>query len=116
MSVFAKIVDDIVTELNVFPDDPVAQQEMVAKLGGTWIKSSGTPVGNVLGSDVMACCKNHANIDDTYDAARQAFIAPQLYPSWILNEDTCQYEPPTPMPDDGARYSWDEVAGDWVAA
>lgn len=59
--------------------------------------------------------KNFAGIGYTYDEARDAFIAPKPFPSWILNEDTCRWEAPIPYPNDGVMYSWDEEAGDWVA-
>lgn len=58
--------------------------------------------------------KNYAGIGYTYDETRDAFIAPKLYPSWILNEDTCQWEAPIPYPTDNVMYSWDEEAGDWA--
>jgi len=57
--------------------------------------------------------KNYAGIGHTYDEERDAFIAPQPYPSWILNEDTCQWEVPTPMPDDGKEYEWNESTISW---
>jgi hypothetical protein len=58
--------------------------------------------------------KNYAGIGDTYDEQRDAFIGPQPFPSWVLNEDTCTWEPPTPMPTDGQRYYWDEATISWV--
>lgn len=58
--------------------------------------------------------KNYAGIDFTYDADRDAFIAPQLYPSWILNETTCQWECPVPYPTDGKMYAWFEPNQQWV--
>lgn len=58
--------------------------------------------------------KNFAGVGYTYDKKRDAFIPPQLFPSWILNETTCQYEPPFPMPADGNYYEWNEKIIDWV--
>lgn len=58
--------------------------------------------------------KNFAGVGYTYDAERDAFIAPKLYDSWLLDEATCTWVAPIPYPDDGERYQWDEVAGDWV--
>jgi hypothetical protein len=58
--------------------------------------------------------KNYAGIGCTYDAQRDAFIAPQPYPSWTLNEETCGWYPPTSMPTDGKRYRWDEPTLAWV--
>jgi hypothetical protein len=63
--------------------------------------------------------KNFAGIDFTYDAARDAFIPPRpickdlVCNSWILNETTCQWEPPAPFPNDGSRYRWDEATLSW---
>jgi hypothetical protein len=58
--------------------------------------------------------KNYAGIGYTYDATRDAFIPPQPFPSWTLNEDTCLWDSPTPMPTDGQRYYWDEATTSWV--
>jgi len=52
--------------------------------------------------------KNYAGIDYSYDLSRDAFIAPKTFPSWVLNETTCKWEAPTPMPEDDKTYSWDE--------
>jgi len=58
--------------------------------------------------------KNYAGIGYTYDPTRDAFIPPQPFPSWILNESTCLWNAPTPMPTDGQRYNWDEPTTSWV--
>ena len=58
--------------------------------------------------------KNYAGIGYTYDAQRDAFIPPQPFPSWVLNEETCLWDAPTPMPNDGQRYQWDEATTSWV--
>jgi hypothetical protein len=58
--------------------------------------------------------KNYAGIGYVYDSVRDAFIAPQLFPSWSLNEDTCRWEPPTPCPNDGKLYDWDEQQLNWI--
>ena len=58
--------------------------------------------------------KNYASIGYTYDAVRDAFIEPQPYTSWVLNETTCKYEAPVTYPDDGKHYSWDEDTTNWV--
>lgn len=57
---------------------------------------------------------NYASIGYTYDVVRDAFIPPQPYPSWTLNESTCLWQAPVPYPTDGGVYAWDEEAGDWV--
>jgi hypothetical protein len=58
--------------------------------------------------------KNHAGIGFTYNAQRDAFIPPQPFPSWTLNETTCLWDAPTPMPVDDQRYQWDEPTTSWV--
>ena len=58
--------------------------------------------------------KNYAGIGFTYDAGRDAFIAPQPWASWILNETTCQWEPPVAYPTDGKRYGWFEPNQQWI--
>jgi hypothetical protein len=58
--------------------------------------------------------KNYAGIGYTYRADIDAFVPPQPFASWILNNDTAQWEPPTPMPTDGKMYSWDEATTSWT--
>lgn len=59
--------------------------------------------------------KNYAGIGYTYDRIRDAFIPPQPYPSWVLNEDTCLWQAPVPQPTDSPGYSWDEDSQTWIA-
>jgi hypothetical protein len=58
--------------------------------------------------------KNYAGIGYTYDATRDAFISPQPFPSWVLNEDTCLWNAPVQAPTDGQFYHWDEATTSWV--
>lgn len=58
--------------------------------------------------------KNYAGIGYTYDSERDAFIPPKPFDSWILNEDTCNWESPVPYPTDGKFYSWNEDQQQWV--
>ena len=58
--------------------------------------------------------KNYAGIGYTYDAQRDAFIPPQPYPSWTLNEDTCRWSAPVSKPTDGKMYKWNESTTSWV--
>lgn len=59
--------------------------------------------------------KNYAGAGFSYDPVRDAFIPPQPYVSWLLDEQTCRWTPPVPYPNDGNRYQWDEAALSWVA-
>jgi hypothetical protein len=58
--------------------------------------------------------KNYAGIGYTYDATRDAFIPPKPFESWTLNEETCLWDAPVPIPTDGQRYNWDEATTSWV--
>lgn len=58
--------------------------------------------------------KNFAGIGYTYDAQRDAFIPPKPFNSWLLDEETCLWNPPVPMPTDGKMYRWDEETTSWV--
>jgi hypothetical protein len=58
--------------------------------------------------------KNYAGPSYTYDEQRDAFIPPKPYPSWVLDENTCQWGSPTPMPTDDKLYTWNEESTSWV--
>ena len=59
--------------------------------------------------------KNYAGIGFTYDAARDAFIVPKPFNSWVLDEETCRWEAPVAMPtEEGKRYTWNEATLAWV--
>lgn len=58
--------------------------------------------------------KNYAGIGYAYDQSRDAFIPPKPFESWVLNEQTCLWDSPIPIPDDGKRYFWDEPSQSWV--
>lgn len=57
--------------------------------------------------------KNYAGVGYYFDEARDAFIAPKPYDSWVLNEETCRWEAPTPYPTDGLMYQWVEADLNW---
>jgi len=76
---------------------------LIENLGGTWIKTS-------YNKNIR---KNFAQEGYTYDEGRDAFIMPKLYASWILDEATCLWQPPTPMPNDNKIYQWDESSLEW---
>ena len=114
MSHFAKVEDGIVTQVIVAEQDFVDTQE------GTWVQTSYNTYGGVHYSPEtrepdggVALRKNYAGIGYTYDAARDAFIPPQPYPSWVLNEDTCLWQAPIPMPEDDNMYIWNEDTQQW---
>ena len=59
--------------------------------------------------------KNYAGIGYTYDAERDAFIAPKPFESWLLDEDSCLWQAPVAYPNDGEQYIWDEESVSWKA-
>lgn len=108
MAHFAKIENGIVTQV-------IVCDEQIAKtLPGVWVQTSyNTKSGeHLLGGEPLR--KNYAGIGYTYDSVRDAFIPPQTYPSWKINEDTCQWEAPIPYPNDGKDYRWDEPTLSWI--
>ena len=58
--------------------------------------------------------KNYAGIGYTYDYTRDAFIPPKPYNSWVLNDETCNWEPPVEIPIEGKEYQWDEDNKKWI--
>lgn len=112
MGHFAKVVDGKVTQVIV------AEKEFfdtfVDSSPGEWIQTSYNTIGGVHTQGGIPLRKNYAGIGYTYDSQRDAFIPPQTYASWSLNEDTCLWDAPTPMPQDGKLYRWDEPTTAWV--
>ena len=112
MSHFAKVENGIVTQVIVIEQD-------VLNLGhwgdpSLWVQTSYNTSGGVhlLGGTPLR--KNYAGIGYSYDASRDAFIPPKTYDSWVLNESTCWWEAPVPMPTDNQSYQWDEPTLSWV--
>ena len=101
MAYFAKLdKNNLVTEVMVAK----TIEWLIQNLDGNWIETN--PDNSIR--------KNYAGIGYTYDSVRDAFIPPKPFESWVLNEDTCQWEAPTPMPTDGKIYNWDEATTSWV--
>ena len=73
-------------------------------LGGVWKQTSYN--GNIR--------KNYAGIGYNYHAELDAFIPPQPFPSWLLNEASFSWEAPIAMPSDGKNYKWDEETKSWI--
>jgi len=109
MSHFAKIENGIVTHVIV------AEQDVIdSGLFGTgWVQTSYNTHGgqHPQGRPLR---KNYAGVGYTYDTDRDAFIPPKPFASWSLNETTCLWDAPTPMPTDDKRYAWDEPTLSWI--
>jgi len=83
------------------------------KTNDVWKQASYNTVGglHLLGGTPFR--KNYPGIGYTYDSERDAFIAPQPFSSWILNEEKCVWEAPVAYPDDGQNYNWNEINQNW---
>ena len=81
--------------------------------GGTWLRTSYNTYGGIHKAGGTPFRKNYAGIGYIYDEDRDAFIPQQPFDSWILNEDTCVYDPPVEYPDDGKIYTWNEDTTSW---
>ena len=108
MAHFAEInASNIVQRVIVVPDSEEANGAAWCAnlLGGTWVQTSYN----------ATIRKNFAGIGYTFDSVRNAFIPPKPYPSWVLNETTCQWDAPVPVPP-GGPWHWDEENEKWVEA
>ena len=115
MSHFAKLDENnIVTFVTVGRDeDDGLEAELSERTGDIYKQTSYNTQGGVHSLGGTPFRKNYAGIGFTYDAERDAFISPKPYESWLLVEETCQWEAPVPYPDDGLMYSWNEEIIDW---
>ena len=109
MAHFAQVENGIVKQVIV------AEQDVIdSGLFGTgWVQTSYNTYGGQH-PEGRPLRKNYAGIGYTYDAQRDAFIAPQPFASWVLDETTCLWGAPTSMPTDGKFYTWDEATTSWV--
>ena len=105
---------------DVLKDSNGVEQEVLGidfltKLTGwsIWKQTSYNTYGGVHTLDGTPFRKNHAGIGYTYDEDKDAFIPPQPYNSWTLNEDTCNWEAPSAYPDDDKSYNWNEETTSW---
>jgi hypothetical protein len=113
MAHFAEVDNNgVVLRVLVVPDaEENRGQEFLAddlELGGTWVQTSYN----------ARIRKNYAGIGMTYDVTRDAFIPAQPFASWVLNEDTCQWEAPVARPDsiDDEIWTWNEENLEWENA
>lgn len=112
MGHFAKVVDSKVTQVIVA--EPEFFQTFVDSSPGEWIQTSYNTQGGVHSQGGTPLRKNYAGIGYTYDRIRDAFIPPQPFASWTLNEDTCLWDAPIPLPNDDKIYTWDESTTSWT--
>ena len=111
MAHYAKVVNGTVTQVIVAEADFF--NTFVDETPGEWIQTSYNTREGVHNLGGTPLRKNFAWIGGTYDATRDAFLPPKKYASWTLNEETCDYVPPTPEPTDGKDYIWNESTKSW---
>lgn len=111
MSHFAKVVDGIVTQVIVA--EPEFFETFVDSSPGEWIQTSYNTHGGQHRNGGTPLRKNYAGIGYSYDRTKDAFIPPKPFASWVLDDETCLWNAPTPMPTDGKRYQWDEATTAW---
>jgi hypothetical protein len=130
MASFAKLNNNIVITVvsvvnEVLKDSNGIEQEQLGiqflktlynEPNAIWKQTSYNTNGGIHSLGGTPFRKNHAGIGYTYDEIRDAFISPKPYNSWILNEQTCNWEAPIPMPSDASidkRYKWNEEILNW---
>tara|TARA_R110000744_G_C19034040_1_gene525832 strand:- start:78 stop:470 length:393 start_codon:yes stop_codon:yes gene_type:complete len=126
MAHFAKLdQDNIVTTINVVHDNELlvdgAENEQKGinflntffNTSDNWKQTSYNTFKGVHKLGGTPFRKNYAGIGDTYNEDKDAFIPPQPYSSWTLNNDTCQWEAPVAYPDDDKDYKWNEAITNW---
>jgi hypothetical protein len=112
MSHFAKVENNIVTQVIVAEQDVINSGLFGSP--SSWVQTSYNTYGGQHRNNGTPLRKNYAGVGYTYDSGRDAFIPPTPFNSWILNEDSCLWGAPTPMPTDGKVYRWDEETLSWV--
>lgn len=121
MAHFAKVENGVVTQVIVA--EPEFFDTFVDSTPGEWIQTSyntrggkhyDPETGEESADQTKALRKNYAGVGFTYDKDKDAFIPPQPYASWTLNDETCLWEAPVAYPDDGKLYTWDEDTTNWV--
>lgn len=97
------IVLRVIVTNNDDPNGDEGYQWLLDNFGGRWVKTS-------YNANIR---KNFAGIGFYYDEERDAFIPPKIFESWVLNEETCQWEAPVKYPEDGSIYFWNEDILNW---
>ena len=127
MAHFAEIDENnFVSRVLVIPNEEEHRfQEFITQdlgLSGTWIQTSYNTRGGIYydaetntpaEDQSKSLRKNHPGIGYFYDQERDAFIPPKPFPSWILDEQTCWWKPPVPMPETGGPWQWNEENQEW---
>jgi hypothetical protein len=118
MGHYAKIEDGLVTFVTVSRDeDDDRELEISAETGEMYRRTSYNTHGGQHANGGTPFRYNYAGIGFTFDpdfGPDGAFIPPKPFPSWTLNAETALWDAPTPMPEEGGPYTWDEDTLAWV--
>ena len=123
MTYFAKLDSEniVIFVTSGRAEDDGLEEELNARTGDVYRQTSYKTRGGIHYTDgkpsedqAQAFRFNAAGIGFTYDEARDAFIPPTPYPSWVLDEATCLWVAPIDYPADGGQYVWDEAGTDWI--
>jgi hypothetical protein len=114
------IVNEVIKDLNGVEQEAIGIEflkNLYNEPNAIWKQTSYNTRGNIHSLGGTPFRKNHAAIGYTYDEQRDAFIPPKSYNSWILNEETCIWEPPISKPttelEENQYYSWNEDIINW---
>jgi len=99
------VANEVITDADGNEQEHLGIDFLTNLYGGGWYKQT---------SYNDSIKKKFAGINYTYDAKKDAFIQPKPYPSWVLNEDTYDFDPPIPYPNNGTPHAWDEDTTSWV--
>ena len=120
MSHYAQLDENNVVVFVIHAKSNDKEDEFTESTGDVWKQTSYNTYGGVHYTDgepsadqTKALRYNYAGIGHTYDEARDAFIPPKPFESWILDEGICLWQPPLPYPEDGGNYRWDEDLFSW---
>ena len=114
MSHFAKLDENNIVIFVTVGRDEDDENELTARTGDVYKRTSYNTQGGQHRLGNTPFRKNYAGLGYIYDSQRDAFIPPQPYPSWTLNEDTCLWQPPVERPVDDNMYEWDETTLSWT--
>jgi len=110
------VVNQVITNSNGIEEEQLGinfLKTLYNESEAVWKKTSYNTNGGVHTLGGTPFRKNHAGIGYTYDEDRDAFIPPKPYNSWILNEQTCLWDAPVAIPEDGNMYKWNEEILNW---
>ena len=113
MQHFAKVINGVVEQVIAIDSEMLATGHWGDP--SDWVETCPYTYGNAHSEGGEPLRKNHAQVGGSYDKDKDVFIPPKPFPSWVINEDTCLWEAPTPRPEGiVAPLMWDEATLSWI--